>query len=359
MINAGIVGANGFTGQELLRILSHHPAVDSLHIVSRALDEDKTRPNFQSFKEVKNLNFVTLENLASTPCDIVFFATPHGVAMEHADRLINNGLKVIDLSADFRIEDPGIFEKWYNITHKNKDLLSDAVYGLPEINREKIKISKLIAMPGCYPTAVILGLYPLLKNGIIKKHNIIADCKSGVSGAGKNPKDENMFSEISENFRPYGLDGHRHWPEIYQELCSIISNQSPRQKKIENLGFIFSPNLVPMFRGILATIYCYIEDSCLEKNIYDVFNTEYSQEPFVDILPSGSCLDTASVKGSNRLKIALRRPKTSTSRHDNSLIVYVAEDNLMKGASGQAVQVMNIILNIDEKTGLNFLPFSR
>ena len=359
MANVGIVGANGFTGQELLKILSHHPAVDSLHVISRALDFDKTSQNFQPFREVKDLNFVNLENLASSSCDIVFFATPHGVAMEHAAGLIKNGLKVIDLSADFIIENPDIFETSYNIEHKDKDLLRDAVYGLPEINREKIKTSKLIAMPGCYPTAVILGLYPLLKNGIIQNDCIIADCKSGVSGAGKNPKVENMFSEISENFRPYGLDGHRHWPEIYQELCSIISNQSPRQKNIENLGFIFSPNLVPMFRGILATIYCFIEDLCLEKNIYDVFTTEYSDEPFVEILPGGSCIDTASVKGSNKLKIALRRPKTSTSGNNNSLIVYVAEDNLMKGASGQAVQVMNIILDIDEKTGLNILPFSR
>ncbi len=354
MINVGLVGANGYTGLELLRILSQHSEVNKIFFSTRSTEKDKTKQLIHSFSSKKDLYPVTSKSNDLDKCDVVFFATPHGVAMKQAAHLLKEGVKVIDLSADFRLKNPSDFKKWYGLDNPEKKLLKDAVYGLPELYRNKIETSNLVAMPGCYPTAVILGFLPLLKQSMIDPSSLIADCKSGISGAGKTPQDGNIFTEVSENFKAYGLAGHRHWPEIYQELQGLLLNNAKQTAK--NLGILFSPHLVPMIRGIQATLYCKLKKSFLDTDIQKLYEKTYISEPFVDILPEGVDPETSSVRGLNTVKIAIRKPqidKTSTSSY---LVIYVVEDNLVKGASGQAVQVMNIMFKLKEKTGLDLFP---
>ena len=269
-------------------------------------------------------------------CDVVFFATPHGVAMNSAELFLERNIKVIDLGADFRITDSAIWSEWYNMEHTQESLLNEAVYGQPEIKRSAIKDARLIANPGCYPTAVLLALKPLLENNLIDPSNIIADCKSGASGAGRNANQATLLCEITESFKPYGVSGHRHFPEIKQELESISGGV---------IGLTFTPHLVPMSRGIEATIYTDLIDS--DADILSCYEKAYENEEFVKILPEGVYPETRSVKSSNYCQISIQYVE-----HSNKLVIMSVIDNLGKGAAGQAIQNMNLMFGLDEKEGL-------
>jgi N-acetyl-gamma-glutamyl-phosphate reductase len=275
---------------------------------------------------------------------VVFFATPHGVAMKAAPQLISAGVKVIDLAADFRLRDVTQFEQWYGMPHSCPDLLQEAAYGLPELNREAIKPARIIGNPGCYPTTIQLGFYPLLKAGIVDGSHLIADCKSGASGAGRKAEIGLLFSEINDNFKAYSASGHRHNPETLEQLQKMSS--SP-------VGLIFTPHLVPMIRGMHSTLYARLNTSIDNKTLQSLFEAAYQHEAFVDVMPFGSHPETRSTRGSNTLRIALHRPDNGST-----LIILVVQDNLMKGASGQAVQCMNLMFGLPETCGLALLPVS-
>lgn len=341
-IKVGIVGGTGYTGVELLRILSQHPQVDLHAITSRSEEGVAVADMFPSLRGRVDLRFVTPDNAALSACDVVFFATPHGVAMSQAEELIAAGVKVIDLAADFRLQDLEAFEKWYKMPHSCPDVLrNDSAYGLVELNREKIKKAKLIGNPGCYPTTVILGLAPLLEKGLIELDGIIADCKSGASGAGRGASVANLLSEAGDNFKAYGVSGHRHHPEISEYLASIAG---------EAVGLTFVPHLVPMIRGMFSTIYVRIKPEARETDFQALFEERYADERFVDVMPAGSMPETRSVRASNELRIALSRPGGG-----DTLIILVVQDNLVKGAAGQAVQNMNLIFGLPESIGLDFV----
>jgi len=339
MIQAGIVGGTGYTGVELLRLLLPHPEVEVSIVTSRAdagKRVDEIYPNQRGYCDAV-FTEPTIDSLAN--CDVVFFATPNGTAMSMAEALLSQGVKVIDLSADFRLKDAAEWSRWYGMEHASPNLLAEAVYGLPEINREKIKQARLIACPGCYPTAVQLGFLPLLENHLIDNAHLIADVKSGVSGAGRKAQLSSLMSETGESFKAYAVAGHRHLPEIVQGL----ETQSG-----QNIHLTFVPHLTPMIRGIHATLY-----GTLSKSIDDLqtlFEAYYQHEPFVDVLPAGSHADTRNVRGGNRCQIAIHRPQNA-----NTVVVLSVIDNLVKGAAGQAVQNMNLMFGFDETTGLNGL----
>ena len=277
---------------------------------------------------------------------MVFFATPHGVAMKHAKFLTENNTKVIDLAADFRLKDTTVFEKWYKMPHACPDILATSVYGLAEINREKIANAQVIGNPGCYPTTVELGLAPLLKNNLLDPNSgIIIDAKSGVSGAGRKAELGSLYSEVADSLKAYGVAGHRHQPEIVETLSGMFDNQF----NFDNL--IFVPHLVPMIRGMLSTIYVDLNSQGTQADIQALYEDFYQNEYFIDVMPKGSSPDTRSVRGSNRLRIALHLQANS-----HKLIILVAQDNLVKGAAGQAVQNMNIMFGMDEKLGLTVVP---
>jgi len=353
VIDVGIVGASGYTGLELLRILSKHVQVEKIFVAASASNKNKILHIIKSFNGSKSFSAVDFDSNKLNECDVVFFATPHGVAMKKASSLLKSGVKIIDLSADFRLKNPKEYIKWYELQHSEKDLLKEATYGLPELYREELKTSRIVAMPGCYPTAVILGFYPLLKANLINTKNLIADCKSGVSGAGKIAKTTTMFTAVSENFTAYGLTGHRHWPEIYQELDLVVSKANLQTESTTNTtGLLFSPHLAPMIRGIEATLYCELNEETLDVDVKKIFEQEYKSEPFIEILPDGVNPETSSVRGINTVKIAVNRPIHDKTLRSNRVRIYVVEDNLVKGASGQAVQVMNIMFGLKETTGL-------
>jgi N-acetyl-gamma-glutamyl-phosphate reductase len=343
-IRAGIVGGTGYTGAELLRLLAQHPAVELVAITSRGVAGTPVDRLFTSLRGRVSLTFVEPSAAQLDRCDVVFFATPHGVAMTQAHELLAAGVRIIDLSADFRLRDAAEFERWYKMPHACPDLLNEAVYGLPEIARETIQRARILAMPGCYPTSVLLGLLPLArleKEGggrasVIDWDGIIADCKSGVSGAGRKAELDLLAAEVSDNFRAYGLAGHRHHPEIEQQLRSAAGR---------SVQLTFVPHLVPMIRGIHATLYVRLE-SAADRDLQQLYERCYRDEPFVDVMPAGSCPDTRSVRGSNMARIAVHRPSK------NQAIVLVVEDNLVKGAAGQAVQAMNIAFGLPETQGL-------
>jgi N-acetyl-gamma-glutamyl-phosphate reductase len=336
MIRAGIVGGTGYTGVELLRILALHPQVEVSVVTSRAdagQRVDRLYPSLRGLCDVA-FSLPELENLLD--CQVVFFATPNGTAMHMASELLKHGIKVIDLSADFRIKDVQEWEKWYGMSHVAPDLIAEAVYGLPEINREQIKQANLIACPGCYPTAVQLGFLPLLEQGAIAVEHLIADVKSGVSGAGRKAEISSLMSEAGESFKAYAVSGHRHLPEISQGL-SLISGQGV------NLTFV--PHLIPMIRGIHATLYARL---LKPVDLQELFAQRYQHEAFVDVLPAGSHADTRNVRGSNRCQIAVHQPQGG-----DTVVILSVIDNLVKGASGQAVQAMNLMLGLPEQQGLN------
>jgi len=274
-------------------------------------------------------------------CDVVFFATPNGIAMQQAPALLDPGVRVIDLAADYRIKDVAVWEKWYGMKHASPDWVEQAVYGLPEVNREAIRSARLVANPGCYPTAVQLGFAPLLAAGLVDEESLIADTKSGVSGAGRKAEVSSLFSEASDNFKAYGVPGHRHLPEIRQGLARVSG---------KSVGLTFVPHLTPLIRGIHATLYAQLKSDA-DVDFQGIFERYYADEPFVDILPPKSHPETRSVRAANLCRIAVHRPQGG-----NTLVVLSVIDNLVKGAAGQAVQNMNIMLGLPEKEGLWQLP---
>ncbi len=344
MIRIGIVGGTGYTGVELLRLLAQHPNAQLQVITSRKEAGMPVADMFPSLRKKVNLCFTEPNTEALKNCDLVFFATPHGVAMSQASELLDAGVKIIDLAADFRLKDPKIFQKWYAIEHSCAHLLNQAVYGLAEVNRESIRNAQLVGLAGCYPTAVQLGLKPLLseQQPLVDEMQIIADCKSGVSGAGRKAEVHTLLAEASDNFKAYAISGHRHLPEIEQGL-SLIAGR--------NIKLTFVPHLVPMIRGILATLYVRINPEALHLNFQTLFENHYANEPFIDVMPQGSSPETRSVRASNQVRIAIHRPENS-----DTLIILSTIDNLIKGASGQAVQVMNLMFGLQETTGLNQIP---
>ncbi len=350
-LSVGIVGGTGYTGVELIRLLCRHPGVSVDVLTSRTEAGTPVAQMFPSLRGLTNLAFSagTTDSLAK--CDVVFFATPHGVAMKQARELLAHGVKIIDLAADFRLKDTAQFERWYGMPHDCPDLLAESVYGLPEINREAIRGARIIGNPGCYPTTVQLGLLPLLKqqaqskNPLMQLNQLIVDAKSGVSGAGRKAETGLLFSEASDNFKAYGVKGHRHHPEITQGLNQILGSH----KQFEQLVFV--PHLVPMIRGMLSTIYVTLTEQGQNVDWQQQFEDYYRDEPFVDVMPWGSLPETRSVRGSNTLRIALQRQESSSV-----LIVLVVQDNLVKGAAGQAVQNMNLMAGLPETMGLEIVP---
>lgn len=343
MISVGIVGGTGYTGVELLRLLLKHRDVQVRVLTSRTEAGKPVADMFPSLRGHTELAFSDLDIDVLKQCDVVFFATPHGVAMEHAQALIEANTKVIDLAADFRLQNLAQFEKWYGMEHACPDILKNAVYGLSELNRERIQSAMVIGNPGCYPTTVQLGLAPVLKadKPLIKPESIIIDAKSGVSGAGRKASMGMIYSENADNFKAYGVAGHRHHPEIVEAL-ETISGQKGGFEQI-----IFVPHLVPMIRGMLSTIYVDLTDEGAQLDLQALYEAFYRDEAFVDVMPAGSSPETRSVRGANQLRIALYKP------HSHKLIILSAQDNLVKGAAGQAVQNMNIMFGFAEDEGLS------
>lgn len=344
-IKIGIVGGTGYTGVELLRLLANHPDVELQVITSRSEAGLPVKDLFPNLRDHLDIAFSEPDVATLKNCHLVFFATPNGIAMKMVPELIEAGVKVIDLAADFRIKDIKVWEHWYGMQHACPEYVAQAVYGLPEVNREAIKQASLIANPGCYPTAVQLGYLPLLENNLLKTDFLVADCKSGVSGAGRGANVATLLCESSESFKAYAVPGHRHLPEISQGLNIFTGNAA-------DVDLTFVPHLVPMIRGIQATLYGKIKstDTTLQA-LQTLFEEKYAHEPFVDVLPAGSHPETRTVKGSNMCRIAIHQPQGS-----DTIVILSVIDNLVKGAAGQAVQNMNLAFGLDEKTGLNIVP---
>jgi N-acetyl-gamma-glutamyl-phosphate reductase len=337
MIKVGVVGATGYTGVELLRLLSGHPQVQILLVTSRSEAGKAVDDLFPSLRGIVDLEFILPDVSHLKKCEVVFFATPNGVAMHQATELLEAGCKVIDLSADFRLNDAGEWSKWYGLEHASPALLEEAVYGLPELNREAIKAARLVANPGCYPTAVQLGFLPLLEQGLVLTDSLIADAKSGVSGAGRKEAMASQFCETADSFKAYSVGGHRHLPEIKQTLQTL--SDSP-------VNLVFVPHLTPMIRGIHATLYATLKDTSID--LQQVFDDRYRKEPFVDVMEPGSHPNTSSTRGSNICRLAIHRPQDG-----ETVVILAVEDNLVKGAAGQAIQNLNLISGLQETTGLS------
>ena len=341
MIKVGVVGGTGYTGVELLRLLAGHAQVEVVAVTSRAEAGVKVADYFPSLRGRYDLAFTDPASAPLKGCDCVFFATPNGVAMGQARALLESGARIVDFSADFRLKDRATWEKWYKVSHASPELFDEAVYGLPEMNRERIRKARLVANPGCYATAVQLALLPLVESNHVDHGHFIADAKSGVSGAGRKAEVDILFSEATDNFKAYAVKGHRHHPEILESLTSLESASG------RHLGLTFVPHLVPMVRGILATVYARITS---ETDFQALFEKRYAKEPFVDVLPPGSQPETRWVRGTNQCRIAVHRPFDA-----DTLVVLAVEDNLVKGAAGQAVQNMNLMFGFAEAQGLDQL----
>ncbi len=339
MIKAGIVGGTGYTGVELLRLLAQHSEVELTAITSRKEAGMAVADMFPNLRGRVNLKFSDPQDAPLGDCDVVFFATPNGVAMQQTRELLDAGVKVIDLAADFRIKDVALWEKWYGMQHACPDLIAEAVYGLPEINRDQVKGARLIANPGCYPTAAQLGFLPLIEAGVVDTAFLVADCKSGVSGAGRKAEVHALFAEASDNFKAYAVPGHRHLPEIKQGLARMAG-------KDVNLTFV--PHLTPLIRGIHATLYGRLTK---DVDLQALFEARYQGEYFVDVLPAGAHPETRSVRSANHCRIAVHRPQGG-----DTVVVLSVIDNLVKGAAGQAVQNMNILFGLPENAGLQQIP---
>ncbi len=336
MISVGIVGGTGYTGAELLRVLAAHPGARVQAVTSRTEAGKSLAGLYPHLSCLGELEFVAPDSSELKQCECVFFAAPNGTAMHQVPELIEAGVKVIDLAADFRIKDATVWEHWYKQEHACPQLLASAIYGLPEVHREKIRKARLIANPGCYPTAVILAVLPLLEQGLCGDGPLIADAKSGVSGAGRGARVPTLFSEAGENFKAYNVRAHRHWPEITQELQGI--REAP-------VSLTFTPHLVPMVRGIFATVYASEVDRSADLDA--LYRQRYSEEPFVEVLQGDALPETKHVRGSNSCRISVQRP------NDGEVVVVLSViDNLVKGAAGQAVQNMNLMFGLDETSGL-------
>ncbi len=337
MIRAGIVGGTGYTGVELLRLLLPHPEVEVLAITSRAEAGQRVDAHFPNLRGVCDLCYSHPDASTWANLDVVFFATPHGVAMDSVPQLLAQGVRIIDLGADFRLADAEVFAQWYGMAHRAPEALQEACYGLPEYYRERVARSRLIANPGCYPTAVILGFAPLLKAGLLHTDTLVADCKSGVSGAGRSGRVNLIVPEAADSVSAYGVSGHRHRPEI-EAILSDVSQ--------EPIELQFTPHLMPMIRGIHATLYGRLQQPMSDAALQALFVDRYAQEPFVDVLPFGSHPATRSVRGANVCRIAVHQPRPG------QVVVLSVIDNLVKGAAGQAVQNMNHLFALPETLGL-------
>ena len=332
LTKVGIIGGSGFTGEELLRFLSNHPNTEVIAISSRALLGQSTN----QIVEGSDLIFIEPDNDIFYDCEVVFFATPHGVSMNLVNLFINKNIKVIDLSADFRLKDKGIWEEWYNIPHSQEELLSESVYGLTELNSSKIESARLVAVPGCYPTASLLAILPLLSSKF-KIESIIIDAKSGISGAGRQKVENGLYEEVKENFKAYGLEGHRHLPEI-REIAELVSGYPI------NLNFI--PHLIPTMRGIYSTIYIQLEET-VDLNIQDLYELFYEDSPNVKIMQPGQVPDIKSITNTNNCNISV-----NNSNIPNQLVLIASIDNLVKGAAGQAVECYNLMNGFNQSTGI-------
>jgi len=340
VIEIGIVGGTGYTGAELLRLLASHPSARVKVLTSRQEAGKRADVLFPNLRGRCELQFSAPDEDALAACDAVFFATPHGAAMQMAPALVAAGVKVIDLSADFRLKDTTQFAHWYKLEHIATDLLAEAVYGLPEIHREEIRKARVVGNPGCHATATQLALLPLLAAGAVETHGLIADSKTGISGAGRELKLGSMYAEAADSFKAYGVAGHRHQAEIDQELSAVAGGP---------VGVTFVPHLVPMIRGIHVTAYARLKDASID--LQALFEQHYRDEPFVDVLPAGEHPETRAVRGSNVCRIAVHK-----SPDGRSAIVLSTLDNLLKGASGQAVQCFNLMFGVDERAALDALP---
>ena len=335
-INIGIVGGTGYTGVELLRLLAQHPHAQLKAITSRSEAGMPVAEMFPSLRGWIDLKFVEPAAAALDQCELVFFATPNGIAMKDTPALVKAGVRVIDIAADFRLKDIALWEHWYKMKHACPDIVAEAVYGLPEVNRAQIAQARVVANPGCYPTAVQLGFLPLVESGVVDIEHLIADAKSGVSGAGRKAEVHTLLAEAADNFKAYGVPGHRHLPEITQGLTRMAG---------KSVRLVFTPHLTPMIRGIHATLYARITR---EADYQQLFEKRFAAEPFVDVLPAGAHPDTRSVRGVNLCRIAIHRPQGG-----DTLVVLSVIDNLVKGAAGQAVQNANLVLGLPETAGLS------
>ena len=344
MKKVAIVGGTGYTGVELLRLLARHPGVEVSAITSRSEAGRQVSDIYPSLRGEFDLAFTEPDNKTLAQADLVFFATPNGVAMKQTRALLDAGTKVIDLAADFRLQDIDIWSHWYGMEHACPDLVAEAVYGLPEVNRQAISKARLVANPGCYPTAVQIGLLPLVELGLINIEHIIADCKSGVSGAGRGAAVGSLLCEAGDSFKAYGVAGHRRLPEIKERLG--LAAGAP-------VGLTFVPHLTPMIRGIHATMYAQTQGVVDLPSLQRAYETRYADHGFVDVMPLGSHPETRSVRGSNICRVALHQPQG-----EGALVILSAIDNLVKGAAGQAVHNMNLMLGLDEVAGLDIMPLS-
>lgn len=336
-VRAGIVGATGYTGVELLRLLAGHPDVEPVLVTSRGEAGRRVDELFPSLRGHLDLAFTAPDADALAGCDVVLFATPNGTAMEYAPALLEAGVRVIDLAADFRLRDAREWERWYGVPHACPALLEEAVYGLPELHGAEVAQARLVANPGCYPTAVTLGLLPLVERGLVDPAHLIADAKSGVSGAGRKAAVPTLLAEAADSLKAYGVSGHRHLPEIRQTLSAVAGRP---------VGLLFTPHLTPMIRGIHATLYGRLADE--PGDLQALYERRFAAAPFVDVLPAGTHPETRSVRGSNVCRIAVHRPGDG-----DTVVVLAVIDNLVKGAAGQAVQNLNLMFGLDERRGLD------
>ena len=337
MLSAGVVGGTGYTGVELLRLLIQHPKIELKCVTSRSEAGRKISELFPNLREHTDLEFTAPDEKSLADCDVVFFATPNGTAMTMVPALLAQGVRVIDLAADFRLKDEAEWEQWYGIKHACAEVLEEAVYGLPELNREAIGQARIVANPGCYPTAVSLGFLPMIENNLIDDQHLVADVKSGVSGAGRGANVATLLCEASESFKPYAVDGHRHLPEIRQTLGGVAGH---------DVGLTFVPHLLPMIRGIEASLYAVLKTG--DVDLHALYSSRYQAEPFVDVLPAGTTPETRTVRGANMCRISVFQPQGG-----DTVVVASVIDNLVKGAAGQAVQNLNIMFGLPETTGLN------
>jgi N-acetyl-gamma-glutamyl-phosphate reductase len=321
----------------LLRLLVMHPQVELKCVTSRSDAGTKVADMFPNLREHTHIAFTEPDQKALGSCDIVFFATPNGTAMTMTPALLEQGTRIIDLAADFRLKDEAEWEQWYGIKHACADVLAEAVYGLPELNRSAVKQAKVVANPGCYPTAVTLGFLPLIENDLIEDQHLVADAKSGVSGAGRGASVATLLCEAGESFKPYAVDGHRHLPEIRQTLGIAAGHE---------IGLTFVPHLLPMIRGIEASLYAVLKTG--DVDLHGLYRTRYESEPFVDVLPVGTMPETRTVRGVNMCRLSVFQPQGG-----DTVVVSSVIDNLVKGAAGQAVQNMNIMFGLDEEAGLS------
>ncbi len=337
MIEAGIVGGTGYAGVELLRLLAGHPEVNLKVITSRGEAGTHVAELFPNLRGLVDLTFTEPDSGVLASCDLVFFATPHGVAQAQSADLVSRGVRVIDLSADFRIRDVPTWEKWYGQAHGCPELLDEAVYGLPEINREAIRDARLVACPGCYPTGILLGFLPLLEKNLVDPADLVASCASGTTGAGRQAKIDTLFAEVNDSFKAYAVDGHRHLPEIEQALTDMAGGP---------VAVTFVPHMLPITRGLHSSLYANLVD--VDVDLQRLYEARYADEPFVDVMPPGVAPQTRSVRGSNFCRIGVYRPQGR-----DKAVILTAEDNLVKGASGQAIQNMNLMFGLEETLGID------